>query len=373
MKRLITVFLLLSLNVHSDFSYDPLVHALGSIEDYLSQESSKEKANYISFSQEDVELLLQKASENIFLIPEGQDEFVEITDDLRLARIIKETGDDAGAKQIYKRAQKRAARLLKQTIARESRRRPFTSNIEENEEFERNPFIPSFAKNRMRPYLIASNHPLKSALDDIFKRRRVTTNLEMVKNADFEILAKGPRSQIFVAFHPSLPDHLLKFHLDNNLIKKRGLESWEWLVKRCEGAEKVHQIIEERNVKHFVCAKKMLYPLPAHPSPPKDKHHTRHLAALLVTDMHLVKESDNLYAWSHEITKEHLIELYAIISRAKGSSYRPDNINYTKEKQFAFIDTEYPNSSPDYYRIRKYLNREMREFWDRLVKRGGEH
>jgi hypothetical protein len=87
--------------------------------------------------------------------------------------------------------------------------------------------------------------------------------------------------------------------------------------------------------------------------------------------MNLTSKAQNLAAWKSLITGEHLKELYKIISYAKGSSYRPDNITYSVDGKFAFIDTEYPKAHPDYKSIRKYLSREMQAEWDKIVKNGG--
>ena len=66
---------------------------------------------------------------------------------------------------------------------------------------------------------------------------------------------------------------------------------------------------------------------------------------LLVDDMDLVSKQENEVAWKSMITREHLNELYLIITRAGGSSYRPDNIWLTKHGKFAFVDTEYPKNN----------------------------
>ena len=79
----------------------------------------------------------------------------------------------------------------------------------------------------------------------------------------------------------------------------------------------------------------------------------------------------NYHAWKTFVTPKILDELYIIISRANGSSYRPDNIPYTQTGHFAFIDTEYPNKDPDFNSIRPYLSEEMWYYWDKLVKQGG--
>ena len=235
---------------------------------------------------------------------------------------------------------------------------------------ERNRCIKSKIKRKIRPYLIPYNHPMKPILDELFSTR-VTANRETLKNANFKIIDRRNRSFIFVVSHTLLPGYLLKLHLDRDKRKKQHKESWEWLVKRCEGAKKIQGIIKKHSIKHFVCAKKWIYCLPPEPSPPKDKNYTRHLAVLLVTDMQLIPSEENYHAWRYRITKNHLDELYVLVTRGKGSSYRPDNMPFTKDGKIAFIDTEYPNKGPDFNSIRGYLNSEMRRYWDKIVSAGG--
>jgi hypothetical protein len=238
------------------------------------------------------------------------------------------------------------------------------------DELDVNRSIKSTIKQRMSPYVISSSHPMRPVLDALFKTSRVTKNAITFQEAGFITLSARPRSFVLVARHPLLPGYLMKAYLDTELRKKQRTESWEWLVKRCEGAAKVRDVIRKRKIKHFVVADKYLYPLPQNPSPPIGTRYTRHLAALLVTDMDLAPDEVNLHVWSNLITPEQLNELYDIVTYAKGSSYRPDNISYTNKGQFAFIDTEYPSRGPDYRSIRPFLNSSMRKYWDKLVKSG---
>lgn len=227
-------------------------------------------------------------------------------------------------------------------------------------------------KEAMRPYLLPLNHPTRNTLDSIFLRERATLNKDTFFNAGFRVIAKRPRSYIIVAKHRDLPGYLVKAYLDTELKKKFKKDSWEWLVKRCEGAKKINAIIKQRRCRYFTVAKKWIYCLPEEPSPPSDDPlYTRHLALLLVTDMRLTSAREGIQAWRTVITKEHLSELFGILVRAKGSSYRPDNIAYTEDGTFAFIDTEYPSLGPDLKSIRNFLSEEMLSFWDELIKNGG--
>lgn len=235
----------------------------------------------------------------------------------------------------------------------------------------KNLFISNRARKAMSSYMLPFNHPKRKFLDSIFLKTRATVDEETFLQSGFTIIFKRPRSYICVAEHPNLTGYLVKVYLDTELNQKFHKQSWEWLVRRCEGANKIRQVIADLNIRHFVVPDKWIYCFPAEPSPPDDPQHTRHLALLLVRRMKLTSKQRNYYAWSHDITTEHLDELFEIISRAKGSSYRPDNIAYLKNGQFAFIDTEYPTQGPDFNGIRKHLNPEMRNYWDTIVKEGG--
>lgn len=236
---------------------------------------------------------------------------------------------------------------------------------------EKNRYLPSDAKKKMRPFLLPHHHPVRSFLDALCITKRITVDQKTFEKAGFHVLTTRPRSFVSVASHPEIPHYLVKVYFDTVLREKRGKASWKWLVLRCEGAAKVGSVIRDKGIKNFKVAKKWIYCLPPEPSPPQDRQHSRHFALLVVTDMGLAPDDLNYYAWKNYITEDHLDELYVIISRAKGSSYRPDNICYTNKGYFAFIDTEYPGQGPDFRSIRHYLNKEMKNYWDHIVINGG--
>jgi hypothetical protein len=238
------------------------------------------------------------------------------------------------------------------------------------EEFAINSEITPDLWEKVKPYLISKSHPLKKNLDAIFYSYEVTQNTESLKNAGFKVLFKQPRSYIRVVKHPKLPNHLLKLYPDDETRQKKGKPSWFWLLKRCQGAKKIRQAIYFHRIKYFQVPQKWLYPSPNNHVPLFLKL-VSHPLILLVEDMHLKNKKTNLHAWKNLITKKHLDELYIIISRAHGSSYRPDNITYSKNGKFSFIDTEYPSRFPDYRSIRHYLSIKMLKYWDSLVKNGG--
>lgn len=227
------------------------------------------------------------------------------------------------------------------------------------------------AREEMAPYVIPKDHPLKSALDAIFTKTRATKNMKTFEGAGFKVLHIQPRSFILVASHKKLPDHLLKVYLDDEERLKQNRPGWKWFVYRCQGAEKIAKIIKKKNIKHFTVPKKYIYILPEKPEPPHGQGYKPKIAILLVEDMNILSKDDNERHWRHAVTEEILHELYTIISRANGSSYRAGNIPFTHSGKIAFVDTEYPYHSPDYRSIRHYLSNEMRDKWDSIVKHHG--
>ena len=375
---------------------DKFIQSLASLTCYLDElhgeleENPHKLPEDIIFTEESVDILWKNIASTVCTESKSNN-FNVLKDDFTTAFSSYSQGKKLlGTKQFGKKAKKlikkagsaidsiwdRSLKLAKKKAKSASKARLMPRSLINKSitnSFESNPYIISRAKNEMRPHIIPDDHPMLPVLDSIFLVSRVTVNLNAFNAAGFVTVGEArPRSFIRVARHEALPGYLVKISLDDELRKKFGKPSWKWLEQRCVGAKKIKKIIQDRKIKHFTVAEKWIYPLPAEPSPPINARHTRHLAILLVTDMQLVPEIVNLHAWGHCITKKHLDELYCIISYAKGSSYRPDNICYTVNKNFTFIDTEYPNTKPDFRRIRSFLNPKMRSYWDKLVKNGGK-
>jgi hypothetical protein len=219
----------------------------------------------------------------------------------------------------------------------------------------------------IQPYLLPQTHYLKPILDELFYNQRATFDDATFERAGFEVLYSKERSFIRVARHPLLPDHLVKAYLDMDLRKKNQVPGWIWLKRRCHGAKKIRHVIKKYSLRHFQVPDKWLYPLPSKPFLAQLSHMPLQPLLLIVEDMDLVSEDENLLAWRTEVTKEYLDELFLIISKAGGSSYRPANIWMSRNGRFSFIDTEYPHRKPDFHRIRPYLSTQMRAYWDQLV------
>lgn len=235
--------------------------------------------------------------------------------------------------------------------------------------FSSNPLVSENARSAISPYIMADNHPMRKAMDELFGETRVTQNETTLTKAGFTILHRQPRSCIRVVSHPKLPGYLVKLVLDEETRLKQGKPEWHWFSKRCELANKIREVIQTNKIKYFTVPKKCLYPLPATPEAILQPGQHQKLVVLLVEDMKLTGNSKNLIAWKNSIKREHLDELYLIIKNVGGSSYRADNIPLTKNGIFAFIDTEYPNIPSNYSKIDPFLSKKMRSYWLKITHR----
>jgi hypothetical protein len=95
-------------------------------------------------------------------------------------------------------------------------------------------------------------------------------------------------------------------------------------------------------------------------------------AILVVTDMQIVPTSRSRYAWSVEATKSQIDELFCILSHGYSSNRLPFNTPLTISGKFACIDTEHPQRKLPLHRAGNFLSDEMREYWEQLVRTGGE-
>lgn len=221
---------------------------------------------------------------------------------------------------------------------------------------------------KVKPYLLPSNHPAKKPLDIIFKSPNVLQDLDSLKASDFNIISLRPYSFAVITSHPKMPGYIQKLYLDSEHRKKNGKEGWEWLVQRCEGAENIRKLIKKKNLQYFTVPDKWIYVLPK-PSKSNEKT-TKQLCILIVTDMELVSQEQSAEAWKYLITEEHLDELFVILSHGFASSHVSWNIPYAKNGKFTCIDTEHPKRKPNYKEVEHYLSDEMQVYWRKLVKNG---
>lgn len=230
--------------------------------------------------------------------------------------------------------------------------------------FDENPLFTSEMKEQIRPHLIPIFHPIKTALDSIFTHSRAIINQDSLIEAGFEVLMNTPYTYIVVARHPQVQGYLFKIYLDSEYRQKDDRPGWEWLLRRCQGAENIRNLIKEEKIKNFIVPDKWLYPLPQFPLTTEAKQEQ---VILVVTDMQLVSGKNTRAAWK-TVSKSALKELHAILSRGYGSSFLTANVPYTQFKKFAFVDTEHPKREINLENVIPFLSEEMRPYWYSIIR-----
>jgi len=213
------------------------------------------------------------------------------------------------------------------------------------------------SKEHLDRYLMPLDHPVRGFLERVFSTPGVTDSLDSIKALGFQIILSMPQHAVIMQ-HPSAPGYIFKIYPDSQSETEEGISSAEWFLRRCEGASKIRALIQKKGIRHFVVPDKWLYLLP---------HAKHHRLLLVATDMNLVTKAETEAAWRQSITRDHLYEFYAIVSAGYGSVELVDNVPYTKEGTFAFIDTEKLKRRHDLSKVKKHLSKEMRHYWQMLL------
>jgi len=201
-------------------------------------------------------------------------------------------------------------------------------------------------------YILPEEHWVKEALDTIFSHQDVLLNDQTLVQAGFIILHRQ-KSGMRVAAHPKLPGYLIKTYL-GEAVESMGTR---WLWDRCRGADNIRKLIHQENLQHFLVPEKKIYFV----TPTK--------AILVVQDMQVVSKAESKMAWQ-AANKMVLRELYIILSHGYASCYLHGNIPYTRYKKFACVDTQYPERSHQYGRVKRHFSSKGKKYWDQLVQSG---
>lgn len=229
--------------------------------------------------------------------------------------------------------------------------------------FYRNPYLNSEMRQRIIPHLLPVTHPAMDILDSLFSQDRVTENLHTFSAAGFEMIDMTSGSFVIVARHPALSGYVLKIYLDSEKRIKKEKPHWEWLLRRCIGAKRIKELIQEKQIKYFVVPDKWIYILP----PISFSERTKQPILVIETDMQVQSKEKTIQAWKTQMTPRRLQELFLIFKHGCGSTHVDINVPYTHKGVFAFIDTENPYKGHDLKKVRKYLSKEMQKYWDRLI------
>lgn len=217
------------------------------------------------------------------------------------------------------------------------------------------------------PYLLPSDHKIKKTLDSLFQNvKSVQTDKAFIQNGFQMICDIRPFTFVRVARHPLMPGYVFKFYPENEGRKKKNKESWEWLILRCKAVRKIQKFIKEKKFRFITAPKKWVYKYSF-----GNQHKLRHPLILVAQDMNLVSLNDSERAWRNKTTKQHLNELYTLLSNGYSSCYLSGNIPYTRDGTFSCIDTEHLRRKLNYPTgVKKYFTRELQAYWDKLVKNG---
>lgn len=219
-------------------------------------------------------------------------------------------------------------------------------------------------QKRLQPFILPQNHPMKEPLDQIRAQHpNLLADVDSFLQAGFKILltkyAGHERSAKWrLASHPLVPGYLFKVYLDSEGLDKNI--GWKKLADRCCGAANVRRLIKEKGIRHFVVPDKWLIEVPVDPTSNQQP------VMLMVTDMKLTGREKCREAWKN-VSKEHLDELYEILSNGFCSTYLVVNICLTRDGKFACIDTELPQRTPKLDKVLHYFSPKMRTYWEHLV------
>lgn len=227
-----------------------------------------------------------------------------------------------------------------------------------------NPLIEDHLKTALLPHLLPCDHPMKGRLDFLFSQGRITESLESMQKAGFTILHAMPRSFAVIAKHPQIPGYIFKMHLDSEKKGRYGTDSTDWLTNRCIAAKKIKRLIEKKQIRYFIVPEKWIYILPSYPYSAKANPKP---FILLATEIDICSDQETKEAWKTVVTKEHLNELYHILSAGYGSATLPTNIPYIGGGRFAFVDTEKPVKKKHFKKALDYLSPEMQTYWQHLT------
>lgn len=231
--------------------------------------------------------------------------------------------------------------------------------------FKDNPYLDDRMRTLMAPYLLPLNHPLMPKLDALFSKGRIIETEETLLAAGFSIIESMPGSFITVAKHSDFPGYVFKLYLDSETRCKKEIPNWEWLTRRCIGADILRKFIKKNKIRYFTVPDKWLYLLP----PPSSTGPNPQPVIVVATDMEVESKEKTAFAWKTCVTKEHLDELFSIVKHGYGTVGLTRNILYTKSGTFSFVDTEYPIRRLNLKRVRTYLSEEMQSYWDILIEK----
>lgn len=218
---------------------------------------------------------------------------------------------------------------------------------------------------KVSPYLLPENHPLKAKLDQLFKvaGKRLIESQTTLEAAGFCHREKGNTSGIIVMSHRNLKNWLIKVYTE-----EQAMPAWEKYVERCQGAEATRQAIKKYKFeRYFAVPKKYIYVLQAEPEPKEGAFKKDFI--LVAENMNIHRLSKNKKKWLQESHNKKLLKAFWIILTDVGLSdcWLINNAAWGANRKVNFIDTERFNIWPvKYSRFLPFLTPSGQEYWNSL-------
>lgn len=222
---------------------------------------------------------------------------------------------------------------------------------------------------KLSPYFLPDDHPIKQPLDALFKHSRISSTLKSLKKAGFRVYRGRKWDNVYVALHKKLKGYILKIFTDDQM----GINEWDIFLRRTIGSRIIRDAIKSHNYTDiFSVPKKWIYPLPEKPA--ANPLYQRKNFILIAEDMHVLSDRGNQERWIGPfMTPEKLAAIFVMI-RDVGlvDSVFPDNIPFCRNGKLSFIDTEHYHTWPiPYHRLLHYLSPQMQNYWLLLIQNNG--
>ncbi len=194
----------------------------------------------------------------------------------------------------------------------------------------------SLRKHELKEYLLPNDHPLQSALKNIFNDSNMFESPSHWHLAGFQVLDRVHRN-LMVARHPSIKNYLFK-KFSNPISQKDQVNNY---LKRISGARSLRTFIAKNRLQHITVPKKWLYQLPKKFNDSKTKEKTY---ILIVEEMDICSGGADPFGEVaqryYHIEDEVLRELCIVLYHFRGLDSMLHNMPFTYQNKIAFIDTE---------------------------------
>jgi hypothetical protein len=232
-----------------------------------------------------------------------------------------------------------------------------------NDNYERHPDIDIKVWEKLSPYFLPRELPIRSKLDALFSQR-VSQSSETMRAAGFKKPSRRPFSNMVISKHSKLKGYYIKLFTDDMSCP----QEWNKLMDRIRGAAAASKVIKKHHYEnYFKVPKKWIYPLPIQPEP--SIRCQRKYFILVAEDMNIFKKKENYKRWEGSIMSLKRLEaLFTVLKEAGlGDCNRAFNVPFCKDDKMAFIDTEVYGRHVNFDIMKKYLSTKMQDHLQLLI------